>query len=290
KNGTADSTVYPPGERGADGEQAVLRMQLLGSNPAAVAQGADRLPGIANYFLGNDPAQWRTGIPTYARVHYAEVYPGISLLYYGNPRQLEYDFQVSPGADPSQIRLQFAGADSLTLDERGDLVVQAQGQILLQHKPVVYQDVAGERHAVAGTFLLEGNPVGFALGGYDRSKGLIIYPVLTYSTYLGGSGGVQGDGGSGIPVDAGGHAYITAHTTSSNFPTANPLQPALGSPNGNAFVAKISADGSALVYSTYLGGSSGNGIIDVNLYGDSGNDIAVDAAGNAYVTGYTTSS
>jgi hypothetical protein len=289
KKGTADSTVSAPGERGAQGERAVLRMQFLGSNPAAQAQGADRLPGIANYFLGNDASKWRTGIPTYARVHYPEVYPGISLVYYGNQRQLEYDFQVSPGADPSQIRLRFSGADSLSLDERGDLVVQAQGQILLQHKPVVYQDVAGERHAVAGTFLLEGNDVGFALGGYDRSKAVIIDPVLTYSTYLGGSRGVEGDFGSGIAVDAGGNAYITGYTTSSNFPTANPLQPALGSPNGNAFVAKISADGSALVYSTYLGGSSGNGIIDVNLYGDSGNGIAVDAAGNAYVSGYTSS-
>ena len=212
-----------------------------------------------------------------------EVYPGISLVYYGNPRQLEYDFQVSPGADPSQIRLRFSGADRLTLDERGDLVVQAKGQILLQHKPVVYQDVAGARHAVAGTFLVEGNHVCFALGGYDRSKALIIDPVLSYSTYLGGSGGGfgNGDGGGGIAVDASGSAYVTGITHSPDFPTANPLQPALGTPGGNAFITKLTADGSALVYSTYLGGSGVNG--------DTGNAIAVDQYGNAYVTGFTSS-
>jgi hypothetical protein len=284
------STSPLPGKREADGGRAVVRMQLVGSNPAAYAQGADRLPGIANYFLGNDPSQWRTCIPTYARVHYPEVYPGISLVYYGNQRELEYDFQVAPGADPSQIRLQFSGADSLTLDERGDLVVQAQGQILLQHKPVVYQDVAGERHAVAGTFWLEGNQVGFALGRYDRSQALIIDPVLSYSTYFGGSGNGHfgGDSGGNIAVDASGSAYVTGYTASPDFPTANSLQPALGTPNGNAFVAKLSPDGSTLVYSTYLGGS-GNAAILNGLGGDSGNWIAVDAAGNAYITGFTTS-
>ena len=245
-----------------------------------MAEGVDRLPGIANYFLGNDPSKWRTSIPTYACVQYAGVYPGISLVYYGNQRQLEYDFQVSPGADPSHIRLRFSGADRLSLDERGDLVVQAQGQILLQHKPVVYQDVAGERHAVAGAFLLEGNQVGFALGGYDRSQALIIDPVLSYSTYLGGSGG-NGDA-IGMAVDASGSAYVAGRTSSPDFPTTTGAFQTTYGGNGNAFVAKLSPDGSALVYSTYLGGSGVNG--------DSGNWIAVDAAGNAYVTGFTTSS
>ncbi|HLJ95307.1 MAG TPA: SBBP repeat-containing protein [Gemmataceae bacterium] len=284
KKRTADSIISPPGK------WAVLRMELLGSNPGAVAQGAERLPGIANYFLGNDPSQWRTGIPTYAQVYYPEVYPGIGLVYYGNQRQLEYDFQVSPGADPSQIRLRFSGADRLTLDERGDLIVQAKGQILLQHKPVVYQDVAGERHAVAGTFWLEGNQVGFSLGDYDRSKALIIDPVLSYSTYLGGSpNAFPGDGGVGIAVDSAGCAYVTGYTTSPDFPTANPFQPALGNPyyDGNAFITKLTADGSGLIYSTYLGGS-GNAANGGS--GDRGVGIAVDAAGSAYVTGFTTSS
>jgi hypothetical protein len=284
------STSPLPGKREAASARAVVRMQLLGSNTGAQAQGTDRLPGIGNYFLGNDPSKWRTGIPTYARVQYPEVYPGISLVYYGNQQQLEYDFQVSPGADPSQIRLWFSGAESLTLDERGDLVVQAQGQILLQHKPVVYQDVAGERHAVAGTFWLEGNQVGFALGGYDRSKALIIDPVLSYSTYLGGSGNsVPADGGGGIAVDASGSAYVTGRTTSPDFPTANPLQPVLGNPAGNAFITKLTPDGSGLVYSTYLGGT-GNAALPQYRGGETGNGIAVDAAGNAYVTGFTTSS
>jgi hypothetical protein len=290
KKRTADATVSPPGESGALGERAVLRMQLLGSNPAAAAQGADRLPGIANYFLGNDASKWRTGIPTYAQVYYPEVYPGIGLIYYGNQRQLEYDFQVSPGADPSRIRLRFSGADRLTLDERGDLVVQAQWQILLQHKPVVYQDVAGQRHAVAATFSLERNQVGFALGGYDRSQALIIDPVLTYSTYLGGSGNghSEGDSGGNIAVDASGSAYVTGVTTSPDFPTANALQPSLGNPGGNAFITKLTPDGSGLVYSTYLGGT-GNGALLNQSGGDAGNRIAVDQYGNAYVTGYTSS-
>ena len=143
KHGSANSALTPRGEAGVRGDRAVVHMQLLGSNPAAQAQGDGRLPGSANYFLGNDASKWQTRIPTYTRVQYQEVYPGISLVYYGNQRQLEYDFQVAPGADPAQIRLRFAGAESLRVDDQGDLVVQAGGQVLLQHKPVVYQQVAG---------------------------------------------------------------------------------------------------------------------------------------------------
>jgi hypothetical protein len=273
KNASANSALAPPVEAEARGEWTVVRMQLLGSNPAAQAKGADRLPGIANYFLGNDASKWRMGIPTYMRVQYQEVYPGISLVYYGSQRQLEYDFQVGPGADPSQIRLRLAGAERLSVDDHGDLVVQADGQVLVQHKPVVYQEVAGERRSVAAAFELQGDQVSFALGGYDRSQALIIDPVLSYSTYLGGSGA---DGACGIAVDAAGNAYITGLAFSPDFPTANALKPRDG-PNGNAFVAKLSADGSALVYSTYLGGSRT----------DIGFGIAVDSAGDVYLTGKT---
>jgi hypothetical protein len=278
KSGMVGTAVASSEEREGPVERAVLRMQLLGSNPAAQAKGADRLPGIANYFLGNDASKWRTGIPTYARVQYQEVYPGISLVYYGNQRQLEYDFQVAPGADPSQIRLRFAGAESLSVDDRGDLAVQAGGQVLLQHKPIVYQEAAGERREVAANFVVQGQEVGFALGDYDHSRPVVIDPVLSYSTYLGGRGV---DAGVGIAVDAAGNAYVTGATNSPDFPTANALQPRLHSVQGvDAFVTKLTADGSALAYSTYLGGS-GN---------DSGWAIGVDADGNAYVTGTTVSS
>src|SRR5262249_19858466 len=145
--------------------------------------GVDRLPGIVNYFIGNDPSKWQTRIPTYARVQYENVYPGIGLIYYGNQQQLEYDFQVAPGADPGQIRLVFPAAQNLSVDASGDLVVQVHGQVLLQHAPVVFEDVAGQRRQVAAGFVVQGQQVGFALGGYDRSQPVVIDPVLSYSTY-----------------------------------------------------------------------------------------------------------
>ena len=256
-------------------QPAVVRLQLIDSNPVAVARGADPLPGIVNYFRGNDPSKWRTHVPIYARVQYQDVYPGIDLVYYGNPQQLEYDLVVGPGADPSQIRLRFAGAQRVSLNADGDLLVQAGDQVLLQSKPVAYQQLPGERREVAAGFVLQGQEVSFALGSFDRSRPLVVDPVLSYSTYLGGS---SSDSGNAIAVDAAGNAYVTGYTTSPDFPTANALQPNLGGQRTtNAFVAKLTADGSALVYATYLGGSGG----------DTGSGIAVDATGNVYVTGTT---
>jgi hypothetical protein len=265
--------------KGAGAERAVVRMQLVGSNSYAEASGLDRLSGIANYFLGNDPSKWRKGIPTYGRVQYQDVYPGVSLVYYGNQRQLEYDFVVAPGADPQQIRLRFAGVQSLSVDDAGDLVVKANGQVLRQHQPIVYQEVAGVRRKLKAAFVVQGQDVGFSLGSYDRSQPLIIDPVLSYSTYLGGSGG---DFAGSIAVDAAGNIYVAGSTSSPDFPTANPLQAAFAGSLRNAFVAKLTADGSALIYSTYLGGSG-----QIGSGGDVSQSIAVDSAGNAYVTGTT---
>jgi hypothetical protein len=281
RQGAGQPRTGEAGKRPAPQPQAaVVRMQLIDSNPAAQAHGVDPLPGIASYFLGNDPSTWRTHIPTYARVQYQDVYPGIGLVYYGNPQQLEYDFVVGPGADPSQIRLRFAGAESLLVDAEGELVVEAAERVLLLGKPVVYQNVAGDRREVAASFVVHGTEVSFSLGSYDRSRPLVIDPVLSYSTFLGGSGGQSGDYGNGIAVDAAGNVYVTGYAWSPDFPTANALQPTLRAFNAtNAFVAKLTADGSALVYSTYLGGSGG----------ENGTGIAVDAAGNAYVTGWTSS-
>jgi hypothetical protein len=276
-------TADEAGQRSApQPKAAVVRMQLIDSNPAAQARGADLLPGIVNYFLGNDASKWRTHIPTYARVQYQDIYPGVSLVYYGNPQQLEYDFVVGPGTDPSQIRLRFAGAQRVRIGAGGDLVVQAGDQVLLQGKPIAYQNVAGERREVAAGFVVHGQEVTFALGSYDRCQPLVVDPVLSYSTYLGGSGT---DSGNAIAVDAAGNAYIVGFTTSPDFPTANPLQPFLTPPYSNAFVAKLTADGSALVYSTFLGGS-GDSVLG---QGDNGTGIAVDTAGNAYVAGITSS-
>jgi hypothetical protein len=238
---------------------SVVRMQVLGGNATAAVVGEDPLPGKVNYFLGNDPSKWHTNVPTYGQVEYSQVYPGIDLVYYGSNQQLEYDFVVAPGANPGLIHLGFAGADGVAVDGQGNLVVQAGGQELVQHRPLVYQEVNGTRQEIPSAFVvstdqssLTTRQVGFVLGGYDASRPLVIDPVLSYSTYLGGS---RDDYGLGIAADPStGDALVTGFTESTNFPTANALQPNSGG-NQDAFVARLSADGSALVFSTYLGGS-----------------------------------
>lgn len=274
---TADEAVLV---REAPG--SVLRMRLAGANSAAPPPlGEEQLPGTANYFIGSDPAQWRSGVPTYAKVRYRDVYPGVDLVYYGNQRQLEYDFVVAPGADPKPIRLRFAGAKGLRLGAAGDLAVTAAGGEVTLRKPAVYQVAGGRREPVEGSFaLLAGNTVGFRLGSYDRAKTLVIDPVLAYSTYLGGSGG---DSASAIAVDAAGNVYVAGSTTSTDFPvTQGSLQKTNGSPvyYGTAFVAKLNPAGTALLYSTYLGGSGS----------DRANGLAVDAFANLYIVGATSSS
>jgi len=267
----------------------VIQMELAGANRATHVAGMDQLPGTANYFIGNDPAQWHSGVPTFAKVQYAGVYPGIDLLYYGNQRQLEYDFVVAPGASPKPIRLQFVGANKLDLANDGDLTVSAANGQIAFHKPVVYQLKDGVRQPIEGQFdLLPSNTVGFTLGRYDHSKPLVIDPVLSYSTYLGGS---LSDVAYGIAADSSGNAYVVGTTFSTNFPVTNgAVQPSNdGSAKGvsNVFVAKLNPAGTALVYSTYLGGSGvGSGCC---AYGDYGQAIAVDGSGDAYVTGDATS-
>ncbi len=265
----------PVPARNESARGATLRMQLLGSNSTSRAVGADELPGKANYFIGNDPSKWRTNVPTYAKVKYNDVYPGVDVVYYGNQGQLEYDFVVAPGANPNRIQLRFRDAGKLRVNENGDLLLGAAGNEVRFEKPVVYQTADGQRRTVEGSYVIAAaNTIRFRVGDYDRSNDLVIDPVLAYSTYLGGGE----DSGSGIAVDASGSAYVTGSTSSTDFPTANALQPALAG-NGNAFITKFNASGSALVYSTYLGGSGG----------DVGGGIAVDTSGNAYVTGSTSS-
>jgi hypothetical protein len=259
----------------------VLRLQLAGGNPNPSIEGVNPLADTSNYFEGNDPRHWHTNIPTYAKVAYHDVYAGIDLVYYGNQQQLEYDFTVAPGADPNVIRLNVSGAQTMALDSQGNLVLSTAGGDVIEHAPVLYQDSAEGRQPISGRFVLEGaHQVGFAVGAYDRARPLVIDPKLAYSTYLGGS--TSGfEFGSGIAVDAAGNAYVVGLTTSSDFPTtAGAFQTTLRSSQGNAFVTKLNAGGTALVYSTYLGGSEQ----------DAGLRIAVNAAGNAYVTGGTSSS
>src|SRR5258706_10018566 len=183
---------------------AMLRLALVGADSSAAAAGCDELPGKANYFIGNDPAKWRTGIPTYARVRYRDVYPGIDLVYYGRQGQLEYDFVVAPGADPRRIALRFDGADRVEIDGQGDLVLHTAGGPIRQRKPVIYQVVDGTRHEIDGGYVLQAQRrVGFKIAAYERSQPLVIDPVvLSYATYLGGTGD---DYGVGIAADANGN-------------------------------------------------------------------------------------
>ena len=257
-------------------KSAVVRMTLVNANPHAQATGRDELPGKSNYFIGNDPAKWRTNIPTYAKVKYEGVYPGVDLVYYDTQGQLEYDFVVAPGADPRLVTLAFEGAREVHIDARGELVLDVEGSEVRQHKPVVYQEVAGVRQAVAGRYVMKGTrQVGFRVATYDPSRPLIIDPVLVYSTYLGGSGF---DLSYRIAVDGAGSAYVTGETASTDFPTtAGAAQTTYAGGTWDVFVTKLDATGSARLYSTYLGGS----------FSDTGAGIAVDAAGSAYVTGNT---
>ena len=262
-------------------ENRVVRLRLVGAKTDAEVIGRDELPGKVNYFIGNDPKKWRTNVPTYARVRYQNVYPGVDLEYYGNQGgQLEYDFIVAPGADPNAIILQVR-EPPLRIDADGDLVLPTKGSEMRFHKPEIYQPGAGSslitRHSsrVDGRFVLDArNRIRFALGPYDHTKPLVIDPVLTYSTYLGGSGG---DVGYGIAVDSSGNAYVTGQTASVDFPTVKPLQGTIQTNAVNAYVSKLNAAGSTLVYSTYLGGSGG----------DAGQGIGVDSTGSVYVTGLT---
>ncbi|TMG76740.1 MAG: hypothetical protein E6H75_07765, partial [Betaproteobacteria bacterium] len=252
---------------------AVLRMSLVGAARKPLVSGLDPLPGKANYFVGKDPAKWRTNVPTYAKVHYREVYPGIDLVYYGNQRQLEHDFVVAPGADPKRIVLGFKGANKIEIDTQGELVLHAaRGDVRLR-KPVIYQEIDGVRQEIAGRYVRKGaNRIGFKLAAYDATRPLVIDPVLSYSTYLGGS---QDDYGWGIAVDALGNAYATG-IVSANFPTTpgafnTECAGAAFSGCTSAFVTKLDPTGTVL-YSTYL--------YYAYVFG-----IAVDAIGNAYVTG-----
>jgi hypothetical protein len=255
----------------------VLDMQLLGANAAPQVVGRDELPGKVNYYVGNDPRQWHTNLATYARVEYQNVYAGINLVYYGKGQQLEYDFVVAPGADPRTISLGFTGADQVSINAQGDLVLHTAGGDIQQHKPFLYQDVGGVRQEIAGSFVLRGpQQVGFQVGAYDPSRPLVIDPAYVYSSFLGGTGD---DAGNGIAVDGNGFAYVTGYTDSP--PATWPVPaPALFGPLGgiDAFVTKVDVSGMFLQWTDFIGG----------LGTDVGQAIAL-GAGGVYIAGSTSS-
>ena len=253
---------------------AGLRMRFVGGQPNALGLPEQLLESVTNSYLGPDPAHWKVGIPNFGRVRFANVYPGIDVVYYGNERDLEYDFIVKAGADPSQIRIRYAGSDQLRLDPAGDLLVNFAGKELRQRRPVIYQTAPdGSRLELPGNYRIveTGNEVHFDLAAYDKSRTLIIDPTLVYSTFLGGA---QADLGYAIAVESQGASYI-AGTTAGGFPLLAAAQPVVGGPN-DAFVAKFNAAG-GLVFSTYLGGT-GN---------DQARGVALDGGGGVYVTGFS---
>lgn len=253
-----------------------VSLELLGANPQPQVVASDRLPGVSNYLLGSNPAQWHTGVPHFARVHYRGIYPGVDLVYYGRQQQLEYDFVVAPGADPSRIRLQLLGAQALRLDADGNLIIHLPGGAIHLRRPDVYQQVGKTRRSVAARYILEsGNRVAFALAHYDPRRALVIDPRLAYFSYLGGT---LNESSPSIAVDSAFNAYLAGTTTSTDFPTLSPYQSSLKGAS-NIFVTKFNSAGTALVFSTYLGGTGT----------DTAAGIAVDKGFNVYVAGTTSS-
>ena len=273
----------PPAKANPDkaNRDVVLRMQLVGANPHPKIAGLDELPGKSNYFIGNDPMAWNTNVPHYAKVRYKDIYPGIDLIYYGHQRQLEYDFVVSPGADPNDIRFRLKGADHIEIDSQGNLVLKMAKDDIIQRAPAIYQEINGKKQTVPGRYVINcDKDVGFQVAAYDTTKPLIIDPALVYSTYLGGS---AADTAYGIAVDSSRNVYLIGKTESIDFPTQAPLQPN-NAGSVDVFITKINPSGDALVYSTYLGGSSSDYAPEIYAaYGG----IAVDSSGNVYLTGTT---
>jgi hypothetical protein len=264
------------------GPPRFVRMSFTAANPDASISGAGKLDGKVNYLIGNDPARWRAGVPMFAQVKVEALYPGVDVVYYANHEQLEYDFTIAPKADAAAIALRFEGVDRLSINPQGELVIGLGDAQLRQHRPRIYQIVQGTRKEISGGYQLkDSRTIAFAVGPYDHDLPLIIDPIFSYSTYFGGN---RGDTGLAIKVDNSGSVYLAGETLSTQFPfqlPTNSFQSSNhgGSQTGDAFVAKLDSTGSKLIYFTYLGGSGDDGAYD----------MAVDAAGDAYLTGFTVS-
>jgi hypothetical protein len=261
-----------------------LGLEFEGSNPQPKITGADALPGKVNYFIGSDPRKWHTDVPTFAKVKYAGLYPGIDLIFYGRQNHLEYDFVVAQGADPGAIALKVNGARKMRVDSRGDVLVSVPGGEVRLQKPAIYQQVHGERREIDGKYKIGAEQrLTFSVASYDRSEPLILDPVLDYSTYVGGT---ADDNAAGVAVDTNGDAFIVGTSSSTDFPTTpngfiqQPLTANVSSATA-AFVAELNPAGNTLLYSSYIAGSTPAEM----AFG-----VAVDPTGKVYVTGQTGSS
>jgi len=268
------SSAFHPDQ--ADKSRDYVTMRFIDSDPLASIIGVNVLAGKVNYFIGDDSSRWKSNLATYKALKVNQIYKGIDLLYYGKGSRLEYDFILSAGARPEQIRLQFDGAKNIAI-EAGELVVAFADGNIRQPKPFIYQNRDGVRHEISGRYVIKSkHEVGFSIDDYAQDEPLIIDPPFPFIffTYVGGSD--QLEDAKSIAVDSSGNTYITGQTTAIDFPTTAGSHNPTGC-GSCSFVSKISADGSQLLYSTYLGGSAQ----------DETRSIAVDASGNAYVTGYT---
>jgi hypothetical protein len=253
-----------------------VRLGLAASNPNAEPEGVNPLPGYVNYFVGNDPACWRTNVPAFGQVKYKSIYPGVDLIYHGNQQQLESDFRVEPGADPSRIALEFGEGEKISIGPEGHLLLEMPAGSVRLCKPVAYQETAGARVYIPAKFSIRSDGrVGFELGDYDHAKTLVIDPVLAYSVILGGSGGPSQ--GLAIALDTNDNVYLTGSTSAPGFPVAGGLQTSFTG-SQDVFITEFASNGS-MVFSTFLGGNGAQ----------SGQGIAVDANGNIFVAGYTSS-
>lgn len=317
----------PAEEKNCENKSGVLRIGFDGANRQPHMSGVNEQAGKSNYLNLDGTGKAITGVTNFERVQYREIYAGVELVFYGNERQLEYDFNVAPYADPSQIKLNFRGADNLSIDDNGDLIAKLAGKDVKFSAPVAYQNINGERRAVTAEYLInEPAKISFVLGEYDQAETLVIDPILEYASYLGGS---TNDSANAIVVNAAGEAYVAGETSSPNFPIVNAIQPNKFDTT-DAFLTKFNASGSGVVFSTYLGGTgvqainnlaldannniaiagidqrnnfdafvgklnaAGNALVYPTIFrGGSGEDsaggVAVDAAGNAYITGITAS-
>jgi hypothetical protein len=254
-----------------------IRSRLLGAQPPSAVEAEQPLATRSHYLRGGDPKHWQRDVPHYGRVRYHQVYPGVDLVYYGRDHELEYDFVLAPGADPAAVHLRYAGMQRAELDAQGALQLHTASGVVTLKAPVAYQDIGGLSRPVASAYRVrQGSDhvdVAFELGSYDASHVLVIDPVVSYATYLGSR---RDDGAGGVAVDAQGNIYVAGSTRFNDFPvTAGALQPGPAGGDYDAFVSKLSADGTQLLYSTYLGGSS----FEV------ARGLTVDAAGSAYEIG-----
>jgi len=245
---------------------SLIQMQLVAANFEPAMMGLEELPGKVNYLLGNDPAKWHTGVPLYSQVRTQQVYPGVDLLFHGDQKQLEYDFVVAPGADPSKIAFRIRGASRMEIDAQGDLVLHTADSDFRMHKPIVYQTIASERRTIEGGFVRKGkHEVAFQVGAYDHSQTLVIDPAIGYASFLGGNGD-ELSGGFAVDDSTPGSpklylAGLTSDTTT--FPEANTV---IGSGTSTTppvievgFVAKIdptAAASASLIYLTFIGGKT----------------------------------